>query len=69
MFRVAWPTLAALAGMISSPYAVAETRVALISGMWTMKVPSPQGISTCYWDFNGSGAYSAWCVGAAPLAV
>jgi len=37
-------------------------------GMWTMKVPSPQGISTCYWDVKGSGAYSAWCVGAAPLA-
>jgi hypothetical protein len=37
-------------------------------GMWTMKVPSPQGISTCYWDVKANGTYSAWCVGAAPVA-
>ena len=36
-------------------------------GLWTMKVPSPQGISTCYWDVKASGTYSAWCVGAAPV--
>jgi uncharacterized caspase-like protein len=38
------------------------------TGMWTMTVPSPQGVSTCYWDVKGSGAYSAWCVGATPIA-
>jgi uncharacterized caspase-like protein len=38
-----------------------------VQGMWTMKVPSPQGISTCYWDVKSSGSYTAWCVGAAPL--
>jgi hypothetical protein len=37
-------------------------------GLWTMKVPSPQGISTCFWDVKGSGTYSAWCVGAVPVA-
>ncbi len=37
-------------------------------GMWTMKVPSPQGISTCYWDVKANGTYSAWCVGAVPVA-
>jgi hypothetical protein len=37
-------------------------------GMWTMKVPSPQGISTCYWDVRANGTYSAWCVGPAPVA-
>jgi Caspase domain len=35
-------------------------------GSWTMKIPSAQGVSTCYWDVKASGTYSSWCVGAHP---
>jgi hypothetical protein len=38
------------------------------TGSWYMKIPSPQGESTCYWDVKPNGAYSTWCVGAHPLA-
>jgi uncharacterized caspase-like protein len=37
-------------------------------GSWIMRIPSPQGESTCYWDVKANGTYSTWCVGAHPLA-
>ena len=35
-------------------------------GSWIMKIPSPQGVSTCYWDIKANGRYASWCVGAHP---
>jgi uncharacterized caspase-like protein len=37
-------------------------------GTWYIKVPSPQGQSTCYWEVKPAGTYSSWCVGAHPAA-
>ena len=41
---------------------------AAAQGSWIMKLPSPQGESTCYWDVKSNGTYSSWCVGAHPAA-
>jgi hypothetical protein len=37
-------------------------------GSWYVKIPSPQGVSTCYWDIKADGSYSSWCTGAHPAA-
>jgi hypothetical protein len=55
----------------ASPAAASATRSPVepaAQGLWTMKVPSAQGISTCFWDVKAGGTYSAWCVGAVPVA-
>ena len=33
-----------------------------------MKVPTPQGSNTCYWNIHTDRTYAAWCVGPVPLA-
>lgn len=66
------PEAASVATRSAAPSAVAGATRSPVEpgaqGLWTMKVPSPQGISTCFWDVKGSGTYSAWCVGAVPVA-
>jgi hypothetical protein len=37
-------------------------------GSWYVTIPSPQGVSTCYWDIKAGGLYSSWCTGAHPAA-
>jgi Caspase domain len=56
----------AAASNASRPVPISGSVPAAAQGSWTMKVPSPQGVSTCYWDVKASGTYSSWCVGAHP---
>ncbi len=60
---------AALRGRVTPPPPSAKSLVeSRVAGVWTMKIPSPQGISTCYWNVKEEGTYLAWCIGAAPVA-
>ncbi len=52
-------------GHASAEHAVVEEAAV---GSWYIKIPSPQGESTCYFDVKAGGAYSSWCVGAHPAA-